>query len=135
MLSIKNKDSRRAYGSWYRGRKWTGSHPFEIVFSWIDHGIHFYPPSKGRPYFSISVTNFGYVGHYLRMVLALIKFDVPFQAEQFAFVLDYLSGETDFTVNEYGDHFFHYIPSKEYRRRYFRHIEWEIPRLVEFKKE
>jgi len=133
MLSIKNPKSRRAFGAWHRGGQWTGAHPFELVFSMIDHGIHLFPPSKNRPRFTIEITNFGYVLYYVKMVRTLIRSGVAFEAEQFAFVLDYLAGETDFEVNDYGDHSFQYTPSREDKQRYFRHIEWEIPRLVEFK--
>ena len=43
MLDIKNKNSKKGFMQWYNGCRWIGAHPFEIVFSWHEHGIHLYP--------------------------------------------------------------------------------------------
>ena len=45
MLDIKDPDSKEMFGKWlHSGRM--GGHPFEIVFSWFQHGIHLYPPGE-----------------------------------------------------------------------------------------
>jgi len=133
MLSLKDKDSRREFRSWQLNGKWAGAHPFEIVFSWIRHGIHLYPPSGDHPYFLITITNYGYVRAYIKMVQALIQNKIPFQADNYEYILDYLAGETYFTVNEHSEHSFFYITSRESKRRYFPHIEWDVIRFVRFK--
>jgi hypothetical protein len=59
------------------------------------------------------------------MVNALIKSEIPFQAGDLEEVLNYLCGDTDFTVNDYGEHSFMYIPSREYKKKYYPHIRWD----------
>ncbi len=132
MLSIKNKNNKDAFSKWHRTRS-RGGHPFEIVFSWKSHGIHLYPPRKDYPYYSIKVTNLSYASIFLRMVQALMYKGIPFQAPELDKVVKFLSGETFFKVNEFGDHFIFYIPSLEYRRKYFRHIKWEEIELPKWK--
>lgn len=128
MLDIKDGATREEYSKWYNGHAWGGSHPFEIVFSWHGHGIELYPPSRDKPYYTIWVDNHAHATAFVKMVEALIECGVPFEARELENVLDYLAGETYFTVNEYKEHMFHYIPSEEYKRRYFHKIEWEKPK-------
>ena len=132
MLSIKNKKNKDAFSKWYSTRR-MGGHPFEIVFSWKSHGIHLYPPRKDYPFYSIIVTNLSYAPAFLKMVQALIDKDIPFQAPELDKVVRFLSGETFYKVNEFGDHFIFYIPSSEYKKKYFRHIEWEEIELPKWK--
>jgi len=134
MLEIKDRCSRKEFMRWYEGGRWAGSHPFEIVFSWHRHGIHLYPPTKDNGWnYHIRVTNYAYADVFLKMVRALIKRDVPFAAPGLEDVLNYLTGETHFSVNEYAEHTFDYFPSREYRQKYFKHIEWEPLEIPKWK--
>ncbi len=133
MLSIKDRDSKNEYSEWYHSGKHAGSHPFEIVFSWHAHGIHLYPPCDSSPNYGLRVTNYAYAWDFLKMVNALIKAEIPFEAGELSSVLDFLAGETYFTVNEYSEHRFSYIPSKEHKKEYFPHIEWDEIKVVRWK--
>jgi hypothetical protein len=124
MLSIKDWDNKKEFMDWMGSGKDAGAHPFEIVFSWHRHGIHLYPPSSLEPYYHLRVTNYAYATEFVKMAKALIKENVPFSAHEFKNVLDYLEGETYFTVNGREEHNFRYIPSREYKKKFFRHIEW-----------
>lgn len=135
MLSIKNWESRREFLNWYKDDKWSGSHPFEIIFSWHRHGIHLYPPSSYNSWrYSLRVTNYSYAEDYIKMVRILIKRKVPFIAYNLEEVLDYLRGETYFTVNTYSDNPFSYIPCQEYKKNYFKYIEWDNPKILKWEK-
>lgn len=133
MLSIKDRDSKKEYSGWFHSGKHAGSHPFEIVFSWHRHGIHLYPPYDTSPHYSLRVTNYAYAWDFLRMLCSLVSKEIPFEAGHLSEVLDYLAGETDFTVNEYDEHRFLYIPSKEYKKDYFPHIDWDEIKIVRWK--
>lgn len=131
MLNLKNKDSKKAYSYWLKHKSHCGGHPFEIVFSWHSHGIRLYPPYSDLPYYSLRVTNYAYALDFIKMIKVLIKKEIPFQAKDLKDVVNYLAGETYFSVNKYDEHLFHYIPSKEYKKLYFYHIEWdkiEVPK-------
>ena len=125
MLEIKDWNNRKQFMKWLESGRWGGCHPFEIVYSWKDHGIHLYPPTKETPYFRLRVTDYMYAESFIKMVGALIENEIPFQALHLEEVLNYLAGETHFRVNEYSKHTFFYIPSKEYKKLYFKHIEWD----------
>jgi hypothetical protein len=118
---------------WYRSYRWAGSHPFEIVFSWHRHGILLYPPSENNDWkYQLCVDNFAYARRYLKMLRALIEHGVSFTAPDLEKVLDYLTGESYFSVNVYDELSFDYIPSREYKQKYFKHIEWkplEVPKF------
>lgn len=129
MLEIVNKKSKKAFGHWLETKSRCGGHPFEIVFSWIEHGIHLYPPSPDRPYFSLRVTNYMYAIPFLEMVKALIQNEIPFEANEIEDVLSYLSGESYFTVNDYDKHYIFYSGD----RKLLRHIEWDEPRMVKWR--
>lgn len=133
MLSIKDWSDRKEFQDWMDSGKDAGGHPFEIVFSWHRHGIHLYPPSSYQPYYHLVVTNYAYATEFIKMAKALIKENIPFRAHEFKKVLDYLAGETYFTVNGYEEHNFRYIPSREYRKKFFRHIEWDKIKIPEWK--
>ncbi len=134
MLSIKNNDSKKEFMDWLQSGVHAGSHPFEIVFSWHRHGIHLYPPSSYQPYYSLRVTNYAYAPQFVKMAKALIKQKIPFRADELKNVLDYLAGETYFTVNDYEEHNFWYVPSREYKKKFFCHIEWDKIKIPEWKK-
>lgn len=135
MLDIKNKDSKEEYMDWLYNHSF-GGHPFEIVFSWHRHGIHLYPtnPKDGRYYYEIRVTNYAYANDFIKMVEALISQNIPFRAHDFEEVLEYLSGNTIFKVNEYDEHMLHYYASKEDKKAYFKHINWTPIEFVRINK-
>ncbi len=133
MLSIKDRDGKKEFTEWLHSGKHAGPHPFEIVFSWHRHGIHLYPPRDLSPHYGLRVTNYAYAWDFLKMVNALISAEVPFEAGKLSDVLDYLAGETYFTVNEYDEHRFLYVPSKEYKKDYFPHIKWDEIKVVGWK--
>ncbi len=133
MLSIKDWNDKKEFMDWLQSGVHGGSHPFEIVFSWHRHGIHLYPPSSYQPYYSLRVTNYAYALQFVKMAKALVKEKIPFRADELKNVLDYLAGETYFTVNSYEEHNFWYIPSREYKKKFFRHIEWDIIKIPEWK--
>ncbi|HKZ56433.1 MAG TPA: hypothetical protein VJ024_01905 [Thermodesulfovibrionales bacterium] len=130
MLEIDNKKSKKAFGLWLDNKSRCGGHPFEIVFSWHEHGIHLYPPYPDRPYFSLSVTDYMYAIHFLEMVKALIKNKIPFEANDIGDVLNYLSGESYFTVNDYDKHYIFYDSGD---KKLLKHIEWDEPRMLKWK--
>lgn len=66
------------------------------------------------------------------MIKDLIKEGIAFQAEDLDKVLEYLTGESYFTVNTYDEHFFMYIPGREYRKKYFKHIIWDKLKILEY---
>ncbi|RLG16612.1 hypothetical protein DRN69_00435 [Candidatus Pacearchaeota archaeon] len=129
MLKIKKKESKKAFIYWLHHKSHCGGHPFEIVFSWHEHGIHLYPPSKDNPWFKIYVTNYAYAWDFLKMVMALIKNKISFKAPELEKVLKFLAGETYFRVNEYDEHFVFYHSCKDKRK----FIEWDKIELPKFK--
>lgn len=132
MFSIKDWTSKTAFAEWLKSGRHVGSHPFEIVFSWHGHGIHLYPPHD--KHYGLYVTNYAYAPKFIKMVEALTKEGIPFEADELKNVLDFLAGETYFAVNEYEEHRFGYVPSKEYKQKYFPHIEWDAIRTPKWKK-
>lgn len=130
MLSIDNWSSKKEFANWYESKRWEGSHPFEIVFSWQGHGIHLYPPLSSSPKYLLRVTNYSYAGYFVRMAKALIKNKIPFIAQDIEKVLSYLAGKTFFTVNTYSDNSFFYTPSRDYKKKYFKHIEWDELKIL-----
>ncbi len=125
MIDIKDTKSEREFSKWRDSGRWMGAHPFEIIFSWHEHGIHLYPPSKENHYYALRVTNYAYVHEFILMVKAMIKNNIPFRAEELYGVLEYASGEKELNVNKDYPHGFQYIPSKKHKERYFKHIQWE----------
>lgn len=133
MLSINDWDSKKEFTEWHNSGQHMGSHPFEIVFSWHEHGIHLYPPNEQSHYYNLRVTNYTYAWDFLQMVDILIKNEIPFSAGKLEDVLDFLAGDTYFTVNKMEEHHFRYILSREYKQKYFPHIEWDEIKVVKWK--
>lgn len=133
MLSIKDWDSKEEFLQWLQSGKYAGSHPFEIVFSWHEHGIHLYPPNDSSPYYNLRVTNYVYARDFLKMLIRLIEMHIPFKADNLKNVLEFLAGDTYFSVNKRADHDFIYIPSKEYKQKYFPYIKWDEIKVVKWK--
>jgi hypothetical protein len=71
-----------------------------------------------------------YAIYFLEMVKALIRNGIPFKAHEIESVLDYLSGESYFTVNAYARHYIFYAPED---RKLLKHIEWDEPKMVKWK--
>lgn len=130
MLEIKDKKSKKDFSSWLYHAWNCGGHPFEIVFSWSDLGIHLIPPSLDKHYFVLKVSNYAYAMHFLEMIKALIHNKIAFKAYPLESVLDYLSGETYFTVNVYSKHSISYT---YWDRRLLKHIEWDEPNMLKWK--
>jgi len=130
MLKIKNKKSKEDFGRWLDNESHCGGHPFEIIFSWLEDGIHLYPPYKDNPYFTLSVTNYMYSMSFLEMVKALIRNNISFKAHDLEGVLDYLSGECYFTVNAFDKHYISYSPAD---KKLLKHIEWDEPEILKWK--
>ena len=133
MFSIQSWNSKTEFSQWHNSGQHIGSHPFEIVFSWHEHGIHLYPPNDSSPLYGLRVTNYRYARDFLKMVCVLIKKQVPFEVGRLEDVLDFLTGDTYFTVNKMDEHHFIYIPSREYKQKYFPHIEWDDIKVVKWK--
>ena len=130
MLKIKNKKSKEDFNHWLNTEARCGGHPFEIVFSWHGHGIHLFPPDLNSPYFTLRATNYMYAPAFLEMTKALIRKGVPFVSHQLKDVLDYLSGESFFTVNAYAEHFIFYSHED---RKLLKHIEWDKLNMLKWK--
>jgi hypothetical protein len=133
MLDIDDPDSKKEYMDWLNSGKWSGTHPFEIVYSFIELGIHLYPPRLDKPCFGISVSYIHLTAPFVDMVGNLIKHNVPFEAYQLDEALDYLTGESFIDVNIIGLDSFHYYPSRENRKKYYPHIQWDKIEVVKFK--
>lgn len=131
MLEIKDRKSKEDFSKWLVMKSHCGGHPFEIKFSWHGHGIHLIPPDNDRPYFTLRVTDYSYTKPFIEMVKALIKNRMPFKAHDLEGVLNYLAGESYFTVNAYDKHFILYDPGD---RKLVKHIEWDEPKVVTWKK-
>jgi len=130
MLSIKDWDSKEQFSNWFHGGHI--GHPFEIVFSWHRHGIHLFPPSFSSNWYSLRVTNYAYAWNFLEMLKNLINEDIPFRSENLEDVLQYLAGETYFSVNSYEEHNLKYYNCEEYDH-YLNHIEWDDIKIVKWK--
>lgn len=127
MLDIPEKGSAEAFRSWqrrYRG----GAHPFEIVYSHADHGIHLYPPDEGRRFYEIRVSNYDYVPAFVSMLSALMAERIPVMAFALPDVLGFYAGESYFTVNKHGKHSFYFDWKAD--RKLIKHIEWDEPHML-----
>lgn len=102
MLELKDWNSKSEFTRWYESDKWSGSHPFEIIYSSINHGILLYPPSKESPRYKLSVGNEWHYRDFLKIAEKLIEKEVPFGASGLNDALKYLEGESYFEVNDVG---------------------------------
>lgn len=133
MLEIKDPDSKKEYMEWLHSGKWAGQHPFEIVFSFFGLGIHLHPPDRNQPFFRLSNSNKLLIEEFVRMAVNLVKFNIPFEARSLDEALDYLTGESYVNVNVTSLDSFFYEPSRENRRKYFPHIQWDKIEVVKWK--
>jgi hypothetical protein len=132
MLDI-DPDSKKEYTEWLITRGSRGSHPFEIVYSPVKTGIHLYPPEEKYPFYILSVGNNLYTEPFIGMVVNLVKHNVPFETYHLRESLDYLTGESLMDVNGIGLDTFYYHPSREYRKKYFPHIQWNEIKVLKWK--
>lgn len=131
MLEV-DPDSKKEYMKWLITNGSRGSHPFEIVYSPVKSGIHLYPPEEKYPFYRLSVGNSVYNKSFINMAVALVKHNVPFEADA-AEVIDDLTGEKFVGVNDNGFDTFDYNDSREYREKYFPHIQWEEIKVLKWK--
>lgn len=132
MLDIADRKSAKAFSEWQHGGRGFGSHPFEIVFSWFGHGIHLYPPSQDEPCYKLYVTDYALADAFIAMLEALMKNGVPVKAPELKEVLEYLAGESYFTVNDYDRQRIFYSHAKE-ERKLFKHIEWDAVNYLKWR--
>ena len=131
MLEV-DPDSKKEYMKWLITNGSRGSHPFEIVYSPVQSGIHLYPPEGKRPFYQLSVGNNLYNDIFIKMAVALVKHNVPFEAAV-SEGLDDLTGEKFVGVNTKGFDTFYYHNSRQYREKYFPHIQWEEIKVLKWK--
>jgi len=130
MLEIRDRKSKDVFGYWLKTESGCGGHPFEIKFSWHGHGIHLFPPQQERHYFLLRVTDYMYAGVFIEIVKALVQNNVAFKAHELDDVLEYLCGESYFTVNAHSEHNIDYDNSY---RKILRNIEWDQPGMLKWK--
>ncbi|MFO8050817.1 MAG: hypothetical protein R6V01_03870 [Thermoplasmatota archaeon] len=132
MLDIEDPESKEQFAEWINTRS-RGGHPFEIVFSWSEHGIHLYPPGVCSKEFILSYTNKFYMETAVKMAKGMIDKGIPFRFDQMEEAVSYMAGDTYIDVNSGGLYGFRYNHSEEMRKRYFDHIEWEPLDIPVFK--
>jgi hypothetical protein len=134
MWFLEDPDSKKEYMDWFLSNKWDGAHPFEIVYS-TPHGIYLYPPEGKDAFFRLSIADPFYYGEFVRMASALTGHSVPFQASGLDEALEYLTGENDMEVNtgSFRNPTFRYTTSRENKKRYFRHIQWDELQVLKWK--
>ncbi|MCB4791826.1 MAG: hypothetical protein LHV68_08060 [Elusimicrobia bacterium] len=134
MLDIKDFDSRKEFEQWYHSEKWSGSHPFEILFHFQSIGITLFPPYNKEQKYILNVSQDDYIPYFLKMLESLIDTNTPFIAWKLNDILDYICGETDFTVNQGGDRDLSYYGDKFDKKKYFKHIKWDKLRFLKHAK-
>ncbi|MCP5049361.1 MAG: hypothetical protein GY940_19480 [bacterium] len=134
MLFIEDPDSKEEYMNWLRSDEWRGAHPFEIVYS-TPHGIYLYPPEKDDLFYRLSIADHFYYPAFARMADALVEHNIPFEAYGLDGALEYLTGESEVEVNTMSWHnpTFRYTTSRENRKMYFPHIQWDDILALEWK--
>ncbi len=83
-------------------------------------------------FYQLSVGNNLYNDIFIKMVVALVKHNVPFEAAV-SESLDDLTGEKFVGVNTKGFDTFYYHNSRQYREKYFPHIQWEEIKVLKWK--
>lgn len=136
MLDIKDFDSKQMFMEWYQSDKWTGAHPFEIVYS-TPHGIYLYPPGfdefKG---YTMSVADDFYNLAFLKMLEALMDVGISVQVNGLEQIIEHCVGNKEIDVNysgSFGEESFSYDEADEKKKEIFPHIKWDklfIPQKV-----
>ncbi len=118
--------SARAFRSWYEGRAWSGSHPWELVFA-HPHGV-LLSPELGPGGWRLHLWA-GTPGLYVtvaRMALALAKADVPFALSHAEDVLAALKGADRVEIGP----FYGQLSLEELEQTNpgaTRHVSWDPP--------
>ena len=130
LLDIKDPNSAEQFNKWLSNVP-AGSHPFEILRGYQLEGISLFPPMLGskysRKYFEIYVENPLDYEMYLAMLKALMEGKVPVMALDLEEVLEYLTGESYFSVNRHG---LEDISYRDMPPEYFKYIEWDPLEVV-----
>lgn len=132
MLFLESPDSKKEFMEWYLSEKWSGAHPFEIVYS-TPHGIMLYPPDKDCSAYRLSVHDPFYKNELVKMAGALIEHEIPFEAPGLEEALEYVSGESFVGVNTMHEDAFRYDASPGHREKYFPHIQWDEIEVLQWK--
>ncbi|MCU0286615.1 MAG: hypothetical protein MUF15_09465 [Acidobacteria bacterium] len=132
MLLLENPDSKKDFMEWYLSKKWSGAHPFEIVYS-TPHGILLYPPGKDYSAYRLSVYDPFYNKEFVKMASALIDHEIPFDAPGLEEALEYVAGEGFIGVNTMDEDAFRYDASPEQQEKYFSHIQWDEIAVLQWK--
>ncbi len=136
MLELRDSSSKEEFGKWLRGEGWSGSHPFEIVFSFHNHGILLYPPGLGGSEGYVLMVMDPYMhGMYVTMLRELWKEGIPVSTPEVMLkeALEFLTGEARFTVNYYSENQFNYYGTAFERKMYFEHIAWDSLKVLQRK--
>lgn len=132
MLTIEDPSSKKEYMEWLKSDVWNGAHPFEIVYS-TPHGIYLYPPDDEHSFYRISIADPFYNEEYVRMAVALIEHEIPFEAYGLDDALGYITGENYVDVNTMSMDSFRYKNSEEEKKKYFAYIEWDPIQTLKWK--
>ena len=136
MLEIVDSSDQNQFTKWLNSKERGGNHPFELLYSSHNYGIALCPPSEGEAHHSLSVGATYLYPKFLAVASALMKQEVAFLAPSYKTVLDYLAGETTFSVNGPGwRENLHYFDSEEDREKYFSHIQWDPLKIPQWKAE
>ncbi len=129
MLDI-DPESKNEFSHWLKTNGRRGSHPFEIVYSPVKTGIHLYPPDEENSFYNLTVTATHQTGVFIRMIVALVKHNVPFKTFHLENALNDLTGEKLVDVNSMDRESFSYYSSPEYREKYFPYIQWDEIKII-----
>jgi hypothetical protein len=132
MLFLENPDNKKEFMEWFLSEKWSGAHPFEIVYS-TPHGIILYPPDKDCSAYRLSVYDPFYNNEFVKMASALIDHEIPFNAPGLEEALEYVAGEGFVGVNTMHEDAFRYDASPEHQEKYFPYIQWDEIEVLQWK--
>ncbi len=121
----------RAFAEWFHSRRWSGSHPWEIVFG-HPHGIMISPKpdeARDRWSFALWVDSMGWYAPAARMAMALGERQIPVEVLNHQAVLDALKGVDEVEVGP-DLYMVHFDDLKNNRPDALRSIRWDpIPQL------
>jgi len=132
IFPIDNPTNESEFDEWLKSGR--PGHAFWFAF----RTAHLYPPSNPKQVYRLSSSelrrsdNLEQAQSYLKMVSALIDARIPFEADLDE-VLDYLSGETEFSVKIGERPIYHYEDTPENRIKIFPHIKWDPLKIPKWK--
>jgi hypothetical protein len=136
MLDMKDPDSVEEFNAWLKSREWGGSHPFELVMSGSGYGVELDPPRaffQNKSTFILSVGNDYYNKTYITMLRAMMKEKaavLTLEPPMLSDALNFLSGESYFTVHLSSRNEFDYYGTRDEKKQYFKHIEWDDLKIL-----